>query len=310
MPWSGPQPEDLRFRRILGAVLALFALVGAIVPYLPLARVTVELSPQLPARLVGIITEPIRFSAAPSAPAEAPAAEGPPVTRLRPTPDVARAPEPEPQSPAATVAPPRKPVAETGLLALRGALERVRRATPQVAPLGPGPNSGAGAVAGPAEGGESLTAGMTDGSGGLGVEGPTHRQILGRTDSPAGGIGNGPGGVGERVVIRSGAGGAPGARANVRSEEEIQEILNRHKRAIYTIYNRELLIDPTLQGKVVVSLTIAASGKVSRCEIVYSELGTASFEDKLVSLLKAIDFGAKRGVPAVTTKVPIEFFPV
>ena len=59
----------------------------------------------------------------------------------------------------------------------------------------------------------------------------------------------------------------------------------------------------------VVSISIAPSGKVTNCRIVYSELGTAAFEGKLVSLIRGIDFGAIAGVPPVTTKVPIEFFP-
>ena len=78
---------------------------------------------------------------------------------------------------------------------------------------------------------------------------------------------------------------------------------------MYTLYNRALRRDPTLEGKVVVSLTIAASGQVTECSIAFSELDAAALEEKLVLLIKRIDFGAKPGVPAVTTRVPIEFFP-
>jgi TonB family protein len=70
-----------------------------------------------------------------------------------------------------------------------------------------------------------------------------------------------------------------------------------------------LRFDPTLRGKIVLAITIAPSGKVSECRVVSSELEAPSLERKLVLLIKDIDFGAKPGVPSVTTKVPIEFFP-
>jgi TonB family protein len=95
----------------------------------------------------------------------------------------------------------------------------------------------------------------------------------------------------------------------VRSEEEIQEILDRNKGAMYTLYNRELRKDTTLQGKIVMRITIAPKGNVTRCVILSSELGSTSLEQQLIALIKRIDFGNKPGVPAVTTKVPIEFFP-
>ena len=95
----------------------------------------------------------------------------------------------------------------------------------------------------------------------------------------------------------------------MRSEEEIQEVLDRNKGAMYTLYNRELRKDSTLQGKLVMSITIAPTGKVTRCVILSSELGAASLEQQLVALIRRIDFGNKPGVVAVTTKIPVEFFP-
>jgi TonB family protein len=86
-------------------------------------------------------------------------------------------------------------------------------------------------------------------------------------------------------------------------------MLDRNKGAMYTLYNRELRKDATLQGKVVMSITIASAGKVTRCVILSSELDSASLEQQLLALIKRIDFGNKPGVPAVTTKIPIEFFP-
>jgi hypothetical protein len=47
----------------------------------------------------------------------------------------------------------------------------------------------------------------------------------------------------------------------------------------------------------------------TECRILSSELNAASLEQKLVLLIKRIDFGARPGVPSVSTRVPIEFFP-
>ena len=106
--------------------------------------------------------------------------------------------------------------------------------------------------------------------------------------------------MGRTAALSSGVG---------RSEQEIQEILDRNKGAMYTLYNRELRKDTGLQGKLVMSITIATTGKVTRCVILSSELDATSLEQQLIVLIKGIDFGTKPGVPVVTTKIPIEFFP-
>ncbi|MEH6649863.1 MAG: AgmX/PglI C-terminal domain-containing protein [Motiliproteus sp.] len=97
--------------------------------------------------------------------------------------------------------------------------------------------------------------------------------------------------------------------SNRRSEEQIQGVLNRHKHTIYKLYNRELIAAPGLQGKVVVSVTITPSGRVSRSLIIDSELASSSLESGLLRLIAAIDFGAIAKSPTVTTRVPIDFFP-
>ena len=55
-------------------------------------------------------------------------------------------------------------------------------------------------------------------------------------------------------------------------------------------------------------LTIEASGQVSDCEIVSSELNDDELERKLVQRVRMFRFVAK-DVPPVTTTKPIDFFP-
>ena len=88
----------------------------------------------------------------------------------------------------------------------------------------------------------------------------------------------------------------------------IELVFDRNKGAIFALYNRALRNDPTLEGKLVLRLTIAPSGQVTLCEVVSSELGDPDLEAKLVARIKLFRFDAK-DVEAITTTKPIDFFP-
>ena len=238
--------------------------------------------------------------------------------REAPPPDVARITTPQPER-RVEAEPPRRvdreaaardKAASSGVLAMRDSLAALRAFTPAAPAAGTAP--GPARANRPQGGGKTsvLNQGVASGSGGIGSAVPGPRDILGGR-----GLQDGFGGAGGLAVLgsASGTGGVGGSRAvrgKTRSEEEIQAVLDRHKSAIYALYNRELRKDPSLQGKVVVSITIAPSGKVTDCRIEYSELGSEPLKQDLVRLIKGVDFGAKADVPPVTTKVPIEFFPV
>lgn len=97
-------------------------------------------------------------------------------------------------------------------------------------------------------------------------------------------------------------------RNATRSQEEIERIFQKHKGEIFSIYNRELRKDPSLQGKVVIELTIAANGSVTKCSIVSSELQNAKLEKRLVSKIRKFKFASKN-VPVITVTYPIDFLP-
>ncbi len=98
------------------------------------------------------------------------------------------------------------------------------------------------------------------------------------------------------------------SRSANRSQEEIERIFQKNKGAIFSIYNRELRKDPSLQGKVIIELTIAPDGTVTNCVIVSSELGHARLEKRLVSKIRKFRF-AKKDVPVITVTYPIDFLP-
>jgi periplasmic protein TonB len=98
------------------------------------------------------------------------------------------------------------------------------------------------------------------------------------------------------------------SRQAARSIEEIQMVFDRNKSAIYGMYNRALRSNPTLQGKLVLRLTIAPDGRVVDCAVVSSELADAELGGKVVARVKMFDFGAK-DVDVVTITYPIDFLP-
>jgi hypothetical protein len=110
------------------------------------------------------------------------------------------------------------------------------------------------------------------------------------------------GGDGDRPKAHSG----PGAS---RTDEEIQIVFDRYKAAFYRDYNRELRRNPTLQGKMVLRLTIEPDGAVSMCVLQSTDMDAPDLVTQVVGRVKTINFGAKDGVKAVTIVYPIDFLP-
>jgi TonB family protein len=170
-----------------------------------------------------------------------------------------------------------------------------------------------------------ITSNATGGSGGINTAGYSKNTggggLAGRSttlvEGVAGGGGGGAGGGGARGKgdgVGSGAGGAGGnlQRSNSgkasRSIEEIKLVFERNKGAIYSIYNRALREEPSLQGKVVLELKISPSGSVIDCRIISSELKAPELEAKLLARIRQFDFGAKN-VDQIIVNWPVDFLP-
>ena len=138
------------------------------------------------------------------------------------------------------------------------------------------------------------TAKLSRNTGGSGLAGRSTTQVA----APVAEFGTGGG-----AARRTGA-----SNKGSRSREEIEMVFDRNKGAIYALYNRALRRDPTLEGKLVLRLTIAPDGAVTFCEVVSSELANAELERKLVQRVLLFRFEAK-DVEAITTTKPIDFFP-
>ena len=94
-----------------------------------------------------------------------------------------------------------------------------------------------------------------------------------------------------------------------RTDEEIQIVFDRYKAALYRIYNRELRIDPSLRGKMVLALTIEPDGHVSACRVQSTDLNSEALSVDIIDRVKRFNFGEKEGVPTTKILYPIDFLP-
>jgi protein TonB len=321
MPWTYSAESDERFQRILHINLVLCLLFGIAMPFLPLSEMdepAIEEPPRLATLILEIkpvppppkpkpVVKPLPKKVTQPDPKPVPKKTVAPkktVVPAKPVPKVARpAPvKPVPVKPRVTA---RQKAEKSGLLALQDSLADMRQGTTTSNLRKTSQLSQAGGKARTTER-AVLTSGTTRSSGGI------------QTASLSRNTGGGELATRSTTQVHSPAGNAAtggtvgnsdrGKRSAGRSIEEIQMVFDRNKGAIYSVYNRALRKDPSLQGKVVLQLTIAPSGKVTRCELVSSELHDASLGQKITQRVKLFTFESK-DVSEVTITYPIDFLP-
>ena len=232
----------------------------------------------------------------------------------------------------------RRKVAGIGLLAMNNDIQELHGApmAVQLAPVKQGPGVGTGVGVGVGAGNEAgvpvrslITSNATNGSGGINTAGYSSNTggggLAGRSTTMVegvigGGGGGGAGGGGARGRgdgTGSGIGGGGGAGGSLqkggsgkasRAIEDVRLVFERNKGSIYAIYNRALRDEPSLQGKVVLKLTIAPGGNVVSCRIESTELHKPEVEEKLLARIRTFDFGAK-DVNEMVVSYPLDFLP-
>jgi hypothetical protein len=314
MPWTRGGEDDLRFRKSLGTSLLLTALLLLVIPRidLPLPELGEEEPIAVPERLARLILE--------SRPLPPPREEKPSPTE-RPPEEARELAEQAPQRPSRPAEGPGKGSGEgpgtgpgKGILAFRERFSGVAeaetiarlgsRARISAAGVGPSARSERSMVTTQApgsSGGINLASLSRDvgGGGGSGGDPIAGVQIARATSTIAGGGGGGRPG---RSV--AGAGATPG-----RTDEEIQIVFDRHKAALYRLYNRELRRDPTLKGQMILRLRIEPDGSVSLCVLQGTDMDAPQLATQVVDRVRSFDFGAKEGISAVTILYPIDFLP-
>jgi hypothetical protein len=304
MPWTWGGEDDRRFQKSLLGALAVCLLLALIFPLirLPLVLPPEEASPEQVLHITMALPRP-----------PPPPRVLPPPPKLavqkpveKPTPQQARkAPTEEPVKPAVEAPVEPKPaglmmfkqrlaaLADTQINPALGAQARINNAdnsvgTPERAMLttsAPG-----------SSGGINLAAV----SRGLGPGGGSERNAI-----RGGSLTQAASGIGSAAAASRPVSGGPGPG---RTDEEIQIVFDRHKAQLYRLYNLELHRDPTLQGKMILRLTIEPDGSVSLCLLHASNMNAPDLAAQVVERVKTFNFGAKV-VPPVTIIYPIDFLP-
>ncbi|HEY8520748.1 MAG TPA: AgmX/PglI C-terminal domain-containing protein [Gammaproteobacteria bacterium] len=323
LPWSAGAEQEEKFRRILQWSLGTAVVLGLLFAVLPVPQRDAAQVEEIPERFARLVLEKPLPPPPPPVVREEPEPEPVPepepepvveqrVVEAEPPPEPVRAPEPAPEpEPVDRTQRARERAAVAGLLpfaqelaALRDNLETARRLDRAETVSAPGP--GASPVnerslitsrAGVGSGGIN-TAALSRNTGGGGLAGRATTQV----ESPVAAIG-GPAADGGEAERTGGQSSKP-----ARSREEIERVFDANKGAIYALYNRALRENPSLEGKVVLRITIMPDGSVSACEIVSSDLNDPEFEQRLVQRVLLFRFEAKDVEPITTTK-PIDFFP-
>lgn len=302
LPWSSNSSQDRKFQRLLGIVFLVVAVLGVIWPFIPTPEPDPNEIIEIPPRIAKLLLEERPLPPPP-----------PPVVEEEPEPEpddpqpeqVVEEPEPEPEP---------EPQPDRGEIAREQAqaaflpfaedladlvdqelLDKVandRKLSASVGQAVRNERSMITSKVGTASRGIN-TANMSRNTGGTRIAGRSTTKVA----SPVAGIG--PAGGARRT-------GSSGKAS--RSREEIELVFDKNKGAIFALYNRALRIDPSLEGKIVLRLTIEPNGIVTLCEIISSELGDEDLERKLVQRIKLFRFEAKDVEPITTTK-PIDFFP-
>ncbi len=297
LPWSLSAEDEHRFRKILIIALLLTIGLGIAIPMLPVFKKPVEQEVELPPRIAQLIfekkTEPKPYKK------PKPVAKKKLLPKKKVPPKVVKKVAPKkPKVDALEQA--RKKASTSGLLAFQDSLADLRDQS--VDELNGGKRlSNNGSTARKTER-ALITSKVGSSSRGINTSKMSRdtgsTQLAARTATK----------VKSSIARVSPKSARRNDRTASRSIEEIQIVFDRNKSSIYSLYNRALRKDPTLQGKLVLRLTISPSGRITRIALVSSELGDPKLERKLVQRIKLFNFGAK-SVDAVTITYPIDFLP-
>lgn len=331
LPWAHASDQEQRFRRIRLRTISITLLLALLMHFLPVPEIVKPEPVEVPHAVKVLL---------PPKPQPLPA---PKPVEARPNPATAQPVKPTVERPAPVVSP-KSGSAPPGPNAQQRAAAAFKNAFADLSDLKdpsqvskavtgdptmtgrPDPNKNSlldgGAGTGPGSARDMITAHAGQGSGGINTGGLSRGYggggLAGRGTTLVAGYGGGGYGTGKGTAAGYGGGGngtgfgsgtgTGSGSGGSRSREEIDLVFDQNKGALYAIYQRALRDNPTLQGKIVLELTITPGGSVSACKILTSELNDKALEDSIVARVKLYRFPAK-DVPPVTTTKPIDFFP-
>ncbi len=297
MPWARQGEEDARFRKSLAIALLLTLFFGVVFPFIDLPLPEAWQVDEVPERLTRLIREEQPLPPRPPPPME------PKKLQEESAPELA-----EESSPTEPVKETPKPAAPSkGILAFREKFSALADSKP-TAKLGAQARLRNTDQAATGRSQRSMVTSQFAGSSG-GIDIASLSRDVG---------GNGEGGIEGVEIARATSSIGTGTGTDrplsdgpglSRTDEEIQIVFDRHKSALYRLYNRELRKNPTLKGQMVLRITIEPDGSVSLCELQSSDMKAPALSGQVVGRVRGFDFGAKDGIPAITILYPIDFLP-
>lgn len=295
LPWVESE-NDRRFKRILLITVAVFMLFGVIVPFLPVPEPERKELQDVSPRLAKLILEKKKQPPPPPPkPKEEKKKEAPKKEEKK----AEKKPEPKPKPKESA----RKKAESAGLVALSDDLADLRESFDMSA-LDTTPQTKSTEAAAATIGTSAvLTAKAKAGSGGINTG--SLSQSTGGSELATRSTSTVTSKIGSTTSTTK---TASSGKSAARSESEIERVFQKNKAAIYSLYNRALRKDPTLQGKVLLELTISPSGQVTKCVVVSSELNDPDLERKLVARVKLFKFKAGN-MSQTTVRYPLDFLP-
>lgn len=308
LPWS----DSERDRKLIGYVfiaLAISTVLFIVIQFLPLMEVEEKKLEEVAPRLAKLIIEKQAQPKPPPPPLPKPKPEEKPKPKPeeKPKPKPEAKPEPKPTpKPQPNPSDVAKKQAQRHMQVVEDALADLREFDVASLDKNKPTTSGATTATSTTNTTAIIAARANQGSGGIDTSRLSRAtgggDLAGRqTTNVQSTIGGGEGGKGTRSGGASGAGSRP--------YEEIELVFQKNKGRIFSLYNRALRSDPSLQGKVVVELTISPDGKVVKCRIVSSELNNPELENQLISRIKLFQFQPRSNVDTLVVKYPIDFLP-
>ncbi len=302
LPWSSSAEDDERFKRILKIALIALVVLSIPITLIDVPEQTREEKAKLPPQLARVILE--KQELPPPKPVEPPKVEEKKPEEPKPEPE--KKPEPVKEKPPEkpNVAKAREKAAASGLLQFKDDLMEMRESL-DVSAIDSA-NVARGEATAATVDRSMVTSGVTTASGGI------NTAALSRDTGGVALSGRETTKVESDLAKSTGTtaadSGGQAQESAARSEEEIRKVMEQHKGAIFSIYNRALRQNPALQGKVVVKIIIESSGKISDVSIVSSELQDPDLEAKLLQRIRLISFPASN-VARTTLNYSFDFLP-
>jgi len=311
LPWSSSIDDDKRFTKILLAFLIAMLVVSAVVTIVNLPEVTRAEKEKLPPQLARVVLE--KQELPPPKPVEPPKPEEkkpePKPEEVKPEPKPVEKPkEPVKAPPKASLEKAREQAENSGVMQFKDDLAEMREmmqtSAVETAATTVTNSTGEAAQIDRA----MITSGAKVASGGINTAALSRDTggvaLSGReTTKVKSGLAEGTKKSGQAT-----AGNSNGTGGAARSEEEIRKIMEQHKGAIYSIYNRALRQNAALEGKMVVKIVIDPSGRIVEASLVSSELGDKDLEAKILQRIKLITFPSSN-VARTTLNQTFDFLP-